>query len=421
MKSILPEYSLGMNLTGARVAKFKVSEKTNEIIYNAEGNVVTDGKNEDGSLKEGFTKENKPVNSEEVLNETNYQMAKIIMEKRLKDMGISEYNVKLNSNTGEIVAEIPENEQTDEAIASLTYVGKFEIKDSETNEILIDNKDVKHASAVYGSTQTGTTVFLKIEFNQEGTKKLEEMTKTYISTTDEEGNAVTKNISIEIDGDSMIKTYFGETISNGILQLSIGNVVTSNEELSTYIEQAARIASLIDNGIMKVQYELQENNYISAPIEKETIQAIVITIFAVLVIGFAYWIVRYHINGILAIISYLGLMATVLLVIRYANVTIALETIVSIISIMVANYAVLQYALNRFKKGKENKKEIIKQTYQHYASILCPLLIAGVVTTFFRWLPISSIGMVLFWGIAILAIYNYITMKILFDVQEVEK
>ncbi len=138
MKSILPEYSLGMNLTGARVAKFKVSEKTNEIIYNAEGNVVTDGKNEDGSLKEGFTKENKPVNSEEVLNETNYQMAKIIMEKRLKDMGISEYNVKLNSNTGEIVAEIPENEQTDEAIASLTYVGKFEIKDSETNEILIE-------------------------------------------------------------------------------------------------------------------------------------------------------------------------------------------------------------------------------------------------------------------------------------------
>ena len=44
MKSILPEYSLGMNLTGARVAKFKVSEKTNEIIYNAEGNVVTDYK-----------------------------------------------------------------------------------------------------------------------------------------------------------------------------------------------------------------------------------------------------------------------------------------------------------------------------------------------------------------------------------------
>ena len=29
----MPEYSMGMNLSGARVAKFKISNKTEEIIY----------------------------------------------------------------------------------------------------------------------------------------------------------------------------------------------------------------------------------------------------------------------------------------------------------------------------------------------------------------------------------------------------
>lgn len=419
MKNVLPEYRLGMNLTGGRVSKFKISEKTEDTIYDAEGKVTNEGTNEDGSLKEGYRKETKPVNAEDCLNIDNYQKAKKVMENRLKSMGISEYLVKLNEQTGEMLIEIPEDMKTDQTLSSLTYVGKFEIKDNDTKEVLLDNKDVKRASVVYGSTSSGTAVYLSVEFGKEGKQKLEDITKTYISKTDEEGNTVTKNVSIELDGDSLITTYFGETISTGILQLSIGTASTSNEQITTYIEQASRVAGLVDSGDMPIVYELEENNFISNKDNMVIVKAIMMVLFVTVMIGLIYWIVKYKMNGLFAAISYIGLLAIVLLVLRYANVVIAFEALVAVISIFVANYAVLQYILGKLQKTQETKEEIIKETYKHFASIFAPLFILGIVFTFVSWLPIESIGMILFWGLTALAIYDYMSMKFLFD--EVEK
>ncbi len=419
MKNVLPEYRLGMNLTGGRVSKFKISEKTEDTIYDAEGKVTNEGTNEDGSLKEGYRKETKPVNAEDCLNIDNYQKAKKVMENRLKSMGISEYLVKLNEQTGEMLIEIPEDMKTDQTLSSLTYVGKFEIKDNDTKEVLLDNKDVKRASVVYGSTSSGTAVYLSVEFGKEGKQKLEDITKTYISKTDEEGNTVTKNVSIELDGDSLITTYFGETISTGILQLSIGTASTSNEQITTYIEQASRVAGLVDSGDMPIVYELEENNFISNKDNMVIVKAIMMVLFVTVMIGLIYWIVKYKMNGLFAAISYIGLLAIVLLVLRYANVVIAFEALVAVISIFVANYAVLQYILGKLQKTQETKEEIIKETYKHFASIFAPLFILGIVFTFVSWLPIASIGMILFWGLTALAIYDYMSMKFLFD--EVEK
>ena len=419
MKNVLPEYRLGMNLTGGRVSKFKISEKTEDTIYDAEGKVTNEGTNEDGSLKEGYRKETKPVNAEDCLNIDNYQKAKKVMENRLKSMGISEYLVKLNEQTGEMLIEIPEDMKTDQTLSSLTYVGKFEIKDNDTKEVLLDNKDVKRASVVYGSTSSGTAVYLSVEFGKEGKQKLEDITKTYISKTDEEGNTVTKNVSIELDGDSLITTYFGETISTGILQLSIGTASTSNEQITTYIEQASRVAGLVDSGAMPIVYELEENNFISNKDNMVIVKAIMMVLIVTVMIGLIYWIVKYKMNGLFAAISYIGLLAIVLLVLRYANVVIAFEALVAVISIFVANYAVLQYILGKLQKTQETKEEIIKETYKHFASIFAPLFILGIVFTFVSWLPIASIGMILFWGLTALAIYDYMSMKFLLD--EVEK
>ena len=421
MKNILPEYELGMNVKGSRLAKFKVSDKTQEIIYDEQGNVTTEGTNEDGSLKEGYTKENKAINEQTILTEENYNIVKKIMESRLDNMGIGQYVIRLNHTNGEILVEFPENSDTDNAISKLTYLGKFEIKDSQTNEILMDNKDIKHASSVYGSTNTGTVVYLSIEFNKEGKQKLEEITKTYITSSDEQGNSNTKNIRIELDGESMIETYFEEVITTGILQLSIGSASNSNKDISEYIKQANQLAGVIDSGVMPITYELEENNYVSAQLENGSVNVIIVVISALLVIGFINWIIRYKANGIRAVISYIGLIAVILLVIRYTNVEISLEAIVSAISILVANYLVLQYVLNEFTKAQFSKNEIIQKTYKRYASILCPLFIISIVFTFINWLPIASIGMVLFWGMTILMIYDYISIQILLEPQNMEK
>ena len=48
----------------------------------------------------------------------------------------------------------------------LQYQGKFEIVDSETNEVLMTNDDIESVKAGYGTISTGSTVvFINIQFN----------------------------------------------------------------------------------------------------------------------------------------------------------------------------------------------------------------------------------------------------------------
>lgn len=240
MVNILPDYDLAKDLKGARIAELVVDSSTEEIVLDNEGNVTEDGLDEEGNLKEGYSKKQEPVNKTEALNEENYKISKEIIEKRLKAYGINDYSVRLNNENGEITVELYENSNTDTAIYNLEYLGEFTVKDSETKETLLDNKDVKTAKAVYGTTETGTTVYLSIEFNKVGKKKLQEISRNYIETTDEEGNTNTKKVTINLDNDQLIETYFGEENTNGILQLSVGSATTDSSIIQNYIEQASR-------------------------------------------------------------------------------------------------------------------------------------------------------------------------------------
>ena len=139
---------------------------------------------------------------------------------------------------------------------------------------------------MYGSNDTGTSVVLNIEFNKEGKKKFEEVTKKYIQSTNEEGNSVTKQIKLELDGESLIETYFSETITTGILQLTIGSSSNINtQDLNTYMNQATNIASLIDSGKMPLEYELQDNTYLKATITKDMQIVVFLIVLSVIVIG----------------------------------------------------------------------------------------------------------------------------------------
>lgn len=243
MKNVIPDYVLAMNLKGSRSIKLTPDKSTNEVVYDSQGNVATDGKNEDGTLKEGYTKEDQKVNPDEILTEENYELTKSIFEKRLKSFGIEDYKLRKDSKTGEITIEVLETSNVDNIISNLEYQGKFTIKDSETTEILLDSNNVKSARAVYRTEETGTSVYLEIEFNKEGKKKFEDITKEYIQTTDEDGNSITKKITINLDNEKLTETYFGRTISSGLLQLSIGNVSTDSETISNYIEQTSRYSN----------------------------------------------------------------------------------------------------------------------------------------------------------------------------------
>lgn len=407
IKDILPEYLLSKDLKGARIVKLVVDKSTNEVVHDANGNVVTDGKNEDGTLKEGYTKEDVKVNSDDVLTSENYELAKVIMEKRLNSFGVGDYSLRKNEQTGEMTLEIAEGSNIDNIIYNLGYLGKFTITDSQTKEVLLSNDNIKKAGAVYSTTETGTRVFLSIEFNNEGKQKLEEITKEYITTTDENGKSETKKISINLDDEKLTETYFAEKITNGILQLSVGNASTDSETISNYLEQASQIGAIIDSGKMPIKYSIESNVNMATTVN---LQAILLGIILITSLALIYLCVKYKLNGVLLSISYIGYIALLLIVLRYTNVIISLEGIAGFVILLIANYMFITYVLS--KKDK-NIKDIIKETYKRYVSIFLPMLIISIIFTFISWTSISSLGMIMFWGLIVMFIYNYIVIKAL--------
>lgn len=253
--NLVKDYNVGMELKNKRLIRLKVDDTVNEVFYDAEGK-KQDKQNEEGT----YTSVQEPVNSQEVLNKENYKKALKVIENRLNSMEAEEYKLRFNEENGTIELEMVDNELTNYIIESIRIPGEFKIIDSETEEVLIDSSLVKKSGVLYSSANSSsTTVYLDIEFNKEGSKKLEELSKTYIQTTeqvvDEDGQSkdktVEKKVTVKIDDNTIISTSFGEPLTSGHLYISVGQGTTNNEELRNYALQASIYASIIENGTVR--------------------------------------------------------------------------------------------------------------------------------------------------------------------------
>ena len=461
MENQVKEYALDMDLDGARYVRLSVNKESTDVIKDANGNEVeTEEEMTDEQLAEnGYTKESVPNNSEDVLTLENYEKSKQIIGERLESQGVGEYEISVDSETGDILVQIPENQNTDNFVSNMNTVGKFEMIDADTKDVLMDNQDIKLVNVMYGSnssTSSGTTVYLNIEFNKEGSKKLAEISKTYVESTDttsEDTNTTadnttntentatdnttteenttdntnttetdttedstektTKEITLKIDDQEIMTTSFDEPIENGKLQLSMGSATTDNETLQDNIRQTSAMASVLDSGNLPIQYDITSNEYILSDVTNTHIAYLAIAVGMILFIGFIILIVRYKVNGLLSAIAFIGLISLYLLVIRYTNVSVSIQGIVGIIVTIVLNYIFINKLLSSIKKSEdskklENVKEGIKESYKAFFIKLIPICISVIVFCFIKWTTISSFGMVMFWGIVLIVLYNYL-------------
>ena len=155
-----------------------------------------------------------------------------------------------------------------------------------------------------------------------------------------------------------------------------------------------------------MQYDVTGNEYIISDIETDLIQKISIGIIAVIAILAICIIIKYKLNGFISIFTTSGFIALFLILIRYANVKISLEGIFAIAIIVIINY-LLVWKLLENSKGEEIAEKMQK-TYANFILRIMPISIMAITFCFINWIPISSFGMVMFWGIVLLLIYNWI-------------
>lgn len=411
ISNLIPEYIKGSDLEGYRVVKIKVDDTTKDIIKDSEGNVIESATDEEISEK-GYTKTSEPVNSEEKLNKENYLLSKEIISKRLESLKVSDYKVRQDLDDGSIIVELKEDTNTDDIVSNIVTQGKFELQDNDTKEVLLNNSNIKDATVLYNTTTSGTSIYLSIEFNKEGKDKLKDISNTYVSSTDADGNKTEKKVNLLIDDESILTTSFSSTILNGKLQLSVGSSTSTTNDTDTlnkYVKQAQNMSTILKNGNMPIKYASDSNKYIQTSIDEQIVKIVLIVVASILGLMFLALIIKFKGKGLLAIISHIGFDAILLLIIRYTNVEIGLGGIIALALVQIINYILLVMMLKE-NKTSDTKKAIVKFAYK-----IVPAYIISIVFTFMSFLPIYSFGMVIFWAITLIFIYNIFVTRNLIE------
>lgn len=444
---IVEDYKLGMELDGYRELRFELDASTvdTEVYVDKDGNVV--GKPEDGTETVGTTgitletdatkkdeeKQNNDAanaarvatgyaveertlkeNEDSVVTKENFDLTKKIIQERLETIPGYEYNIRMDDITGEMLVEVPDDENIELEKSLILTKGRIDVVDHQTGVVLLDNSDIKDVSGITSELEDGSGVqlYMSIQANEEGTKKLAEISKKYMQTVDGQGTASTKYVTVRLDGQVLVTTYFGEEIPNGQLNVPMGEPATDEATFNEMIEQFDRLTNIINGKQLPLVYVLTGDNYIASEITDEIVMIIKVVFWTAIVILSAYMIAKYKLKGFkLAVIS-VGYIAILSLLLRYTQITMTLNALIAFALVVVINYIFSLKILNGF-----NDNTLTKVVYRNVSKdlyiALVPVMILAVIFTCMNGIIITSIGMVLFWGILVQALYNALVIRAL--------
>ena len=435
MENKVKDYSFGRELKGERVIEMKVATGDEE---DSETNL-------------------------EMLTAENYEITKKTIENRLNNLAVQDYTISLNKDDGTIIVELPEDKNTDTYVYFLTASGEVQIKEKDAETELLSDSMVKKATYTYTSDVEGAyQVYLELQLTKEGQAKIEEIKNSYAVLADEideiesaqsseeedtaEGEEATTEESENTESTSesektadteeipeteenkeetkkiAVLTIAGteydiEKIEKNKIRVAIGGKTTNTTSVNNNISSAAELAMLINSGKYPLKYEVGDNRFVYTDITKEQIKYFLMAIAIIILMVFAIFTIKYKTKGLLASISCIGFVSILLLLLRYANVNISIEGIGAIILVLIINFRINQIILSK-TKTMNVVDQVVLNTYKEVFLKLVPVIIIILVFCFARWSNLSSFGMIMFWGLILIAVYNVIVTKTLLKLKE---
>lgn len=432
LKNIIPDYKLGTELEGIIEYRLVVDHSENEkdVYVDSNGNIKGEVKKdntsnesvevktdleqaEDTTNDTGYNIETRKikVNNDDALTKENFEKAKSIFEERLERAGATEYAIRLDDVTGNMVVELSQNDDVSYLYQiALSSYGEFDIIDNQTGVRLMDKSHLKNATVVYDTDPESNTytIYLQLTLDEEGTKLLKEMSKQYIEYTDSEGKSQKDYISIRVDGSSIMTTYFGEEYNQSILNIPISSNVSASD-LNSYSKSVEDIAFLLNQEVIPVKYTMNGSALFIGSNFNENIMnifywSIVIALVIILIVLF----IKFGSAGLLAGILNAALIGLLTLVLKYVKVTISISSMVAFFGVMLLNLIFLVLYLKKLKEQKENA---YLETMKVFYSINFPVIVVAFIFTFFVSATVTGLGSVLFWGMLLQIIFNTIITK----------
>lgn len=456
MENKVKDYALSKELEGKRIIDLKVKEAKDTATEQTTEN--TEKNQEEGTETAKDTTEETEEAKQERIN--NYQTVKKTVEKRLKELKAQDYNVALNEEDGKIRVELAEDKSTDTYAYYLTAENKVEITDKDAGTEIINDSMIKKAKYDYKSNMSGEyQVYLELELTKEGQAKLEQETANYAflsneieeienaqketntdknstdgtETTETDGSAESteKNENAEQTNNEESKEetkkiskltiagteYKIDKIEKNKITVKIGSKTANNTSINNNMSKSAELTMLINSGKYPVEYEIENNRYVYSEISEKQIITFAIIMLAILLVVLVALSIKYKGKGILSAISFIGFMAVFSLLIRYTNVLISIEGIGAIILTLLINLSINKSILEKVQK-MNMLNEAFKTTFKDQIWKLIPIAIISITFCFSGWTSLSSFGLIMFWGIILIPLYNIIVTKTLLELKE---
>ncbi len=362
-------------------------------------------------------------NPEEVLTEDNYKISKNMIEGYLKAANISEYKIKENEKTGQIIVSVPETKKianltsdpiTDEksdtqrakSVESiLSTTGSFEVKDSITGKVYLTEKHIKEAKA---NIYQGYGVILDVKLNDEGKKILSDVSRKYVQE-EKDGKKYEKKATVTVAGMELVKATFAEPMDEGLMQINLGNGYGKNKDVITAIYgEAKRLENALKVGKTPIKYNVeQKTNGIKENINYKNAKIILLVILAVMLILALSLVFKYGLKGLYAMLVNISFFAVLVLAIRYTDVVVTIPSLVAVVVAYILEYVILlKYLQNVKEKDYEIADEVVDTL--KYTFIL---IISSIILSFSHNILLSSFAMTLFIAIILLFTHNYIFVK----------
>lgn len=445
-QNLIPSFNYGMEIEGTRELRYLLdaTSEEKEVYVDENGNImgvvpVSEEEQVDDGISLDTTVENKEETEEkEDTNTTGYKTekrvifvnpevktledfdnTKRVIQERLSDDKKLEYNIRLDTlSNNELIIEVANDEDQVSFVRSMIEnVGKFEIVDDETGVVLMNNTHLKGASASvgYAHDENGnqlqsSQVYLTLNLTKEGREKLKDISNNYKISYDEAGNDTSRIISVQIDGITVLQTAFSEEYNSDILQFPMGSATTDVEDLQKMFEDVTVFAKVVDSGKLPLVYELSSDNYIQSQITNDVV-TICMIVFAVLVVIISIvFVAKFKLNGLLGAILNIGYIALLVLVSRYADIVITLNSSLAFVAGTVLNTVFMYMFLNQIKDNV-TAKEAFTETFKKVYLAMVPICIIAIIFTCLGNVIVGSIGTVLFWGILIQMLYGFAVVR----------
>jgi protein-export membrane protein, SecD/SecF family/protein-export membrane protein SecD len=229
---------------------------------------------------------------------------------------------------------------------------------------------------------------VQFELTSEGAKKFAEATKKYLG----------KVIKIVLDGNPISEPTVEEVISSG------QGVIQGMSS----IEEAQRLATLIESGALPVELKQVEVRTIGATLGANALERGILAGVVGLSLVFLFMLVYYRLPGLVADLALVVYALLVMLITVLARITITLPGIAGIVlsigMAVDANVIIFERIKEEIRAGKTMRAALDSGFSKAFSAILdsnVTTLIAGVVLLYFGTGPIQGFAKTLMLGVVV--------------------